>query len=77
MSAPISSSRLPAAWLSPASAARPGPWAGVLRCILRTVRTRQQLAALDERLLRDIGMSPGDALAEVNRLPWDVVSRRG
>ena len=38
-------------------------------------RTRRILAELDPRLLRDIGISRGQALDEVGRAPWDMVSR--
>ena len=35
------------------------------------IRTRRILAELDPRLLKDIGISRGDALREAARLPWD------
>jgi uncharacterized protein YjiS (DUF1127 family) len=35
------------------------------------VRTRRILAELDPRLLKDIGVSRGDAVREAARLPWD------
>ncbi len=34
-------------------------------------RERRALAALDARLLRDIGVSEADAQIEAARLPWD------
>lgn len=33
---------------------------------------RRQLAALDDALLEDIGLSRGDARREAARAPWDV-----
>ncbi|MEJ2029482.1 MAG: DUF1127 domain-containing protein [Maritimibacter sp.] len=39
-------------------------WRGV-------VRQRAQLGRLDDHLLRDIGVTAGDAQAEAARWPWD------
>jgi uncharacterized protein YjiS (DUF1127 family) len=40
--------------------------------MVRAIVTRRQLAAMDDRMLRDIGISRADALREADRLPWDV-----
>jgi uncharacterized protein YjiS (DUF1127 family) len=54
--------RLPkAAWLS---------FIGVLREWRQRSRDRAQLALLDERMLRDIGVSRGDLLVEINKPFW-------
>lgn len=42
------------------------------RLMLRAIATRRQLAAMDDRMLQDIGISRADALREADRLPWDV-----
>lgn len=47
-------------------------WAGWLRVMLRTISTRRQLARMDDRMLRDIGLSRSEALAEADRAPWDI-----
>lgn len=39
-------------------------------------RTRRILAELDPRQLKDIGISRGEAQAEVERAPWDIEPRR-
>jgi uncharacterized protein YjiS (DUF1127 family) len=51
-------------------APRPGLWV-----MLRAVWTRRQLAEMDDRMLRDIGISRVDALQEADRLPWDLTPR--
>lgn len=57
--------------LAPApKAPRPG-----LRAMLQAIRTRRQLAGMDDRMLRDIGISRVDALREAERLPWDLTPR--
>ena len=43
-----------------------------LRRFAITARTRRDLARLDERLLRDIGLTRHEADMEVSRTPWDV-----
>lgn len=37
-------------------------------------RSRQGLARLDDHLLRDIGVTRAEAMAEANRAPWDPPS---
>jgi uncharacterized protein YjiS (DUF1127 family) len=46
------------------------------RAMLRAALTRRQLAEMDDRMLRDIGISRADALHEAERAPWDL-GRRG
>jgi uncharacterized protein YjiS (DUF1127 family) len=46
------------------------------RAMLRATLTRRQLAEMDDRMLRDIGISRADALHEAERAPWDL-GRRG
>jgi len=55
---------------APAMAPRPG-----LRAIWRAIQTRRQLAEMDDRMLRDIGISRLDALQEAERAPWDLAPR--
>ncbi len=43
-----------------------------LGLMLRTMASRRHLARLDERALKDIGLSRAQALEEANRMPWDV-----
>ncbi len=60
-------------------AARPaqrGGWLSRLLAMRRAVRTRRELAALDERQLRDIGLTREAAMEEAMRAPWDLVARR-
>lgn len=42
----------------------------VLRCWVRRVRERRELGALTARDLRDIGVSPSDARAEMAKPFW-------
>ena len=46
-----------------------------LAAMLHAAATRRQLARLDERMLKDIGLSRADALAEAGRAPWDLEPR--
>lgn len=52
-------------------------WPEMLRLILRTLRTRQDLAGMEPRMLRDIGLTPGEATREAQRAPWDIGPHRG
>jgi uncharacterized protein YjiS (DUF1127 family) len=55
-------------WRSPKAMGR---WViGGLRQWRRRSRDRAQLAMLDDRMLRDIGLSRGDVLAEINKPFW-------
>lgn len=58
-------------WVRPSLPALPS-----LRTMLRAAITRRQLAEMDDRMLKDIGISRVDALQEAERLPWDL-GRRG
>lgn len=51
---------------------RPGSILALLRIALDLKRSRGRLAQLDPHLLRDIGLTPEDALAEAARPLWDV-----
>jgi uncharacterized protein YjiS (DUF1127 family) len=48
-----------------------GLWWKRLAQFRRAWATRRQLAELDPRLLRDIGLTEGEALREISRAPWD------
>lgn len=48
----------------------------VVASVARAVSTRRELAAMDDRMLADIGISRADAHAEAQRAPWDVTPRR-
>lgn len=39
-------------------------------------RTRRLLAELDPRLLKDVGLSRGEAIVEAERAPWDFGPRK-
>lgn len=43
-----------------------------LALMVRMLRTRAQLEALDDRLLRDIGVSRAEALREAGKAPWQA-----
>ncbi|MCO6419952.1 DUF1127 domain-containing protein [Siccirubricoccus sp. KC 17139] len=45
------------------------------RAMWRAIATRRQLAEMDDRMLRDIGISRADALHEAERAPWDLGRR--
>jgi uncharacterized protein YjiS (DUF1127 family) len=44
----------------------------VLRRMAEAIRTRRQLAAMDDRMLSDLAISRADALREAARGPWDA-----
>lgn len=50
-------------------------WLAWLAAMLRAIETRRHLAQMDERMLRDIGLTRGDAIEEANRAPWDLSAR--
>lgn len=52
-----------------------GLWVKQLAAFWRAWETRRQLAELDPRMLRDIGVTEGEALREVSRAPWDLGPR--
>jgi uncharacterized protein YjiS (DUF1127 family) len=45
---------------------------GTVAQALRTMLTRRDLAELEPRLLEDIGVNRGEAIAEAARAPWDL-----
>jgi uncharacterized protein YjiS (DUF1127 family) len=47
-----------------------------LQMMLRAITTRRQLAEMDDRMLKDVGISRVDALREAERLPWDLSRHR-
>jgi uncharacterized protein YjiS (DUF1127 family) len=40
-------------------------------------RERRALMALDDRMLKDIGLGRGDVARETMRAPWDLPNRTG
>lgn len=46
-----------------------------LREMRHAVEGRRALAAMDARMLADIGISPGEAAEEISRRPWDTAPR--
>jgi len=56
-------------WFFATSLARPRSGFGSM---LRAIVTRRQLARMDDRMLKDIGISRAEALAEAGRAPWDI-----
>jgi uncharacterized protein YjiS (DUF1127 family) len=52
-----------------------GTVAAGLRRVWRVATTRHALAQLDDRLLRDIGVSRAEVAAELHRAPWDTGRR--
>ena len=61
----------PLPWFRPSLPALPS-----LHAMMRAAITRRYLAEMDDRMLKDIGISRSDALREAERLPWDL-GRRG
>jgi uncharacterized protein YjiS (DUF1127 family) len=47
-------------------------WLDWLALTLRVVSTRRQLAQMDDRMLKDIGITRSEALMEAERSPWDI-----
>src|SRR4051812_2326104 len=62
---------------------RSAPWSyrpqvvTLLRIMWRTARSRALLREMEPRLLRDIGITRSDALAEASRAWWDIDSPDG
>ena len=52
-----------------------GALAAGLRRVWRAATTRPALAELDDRMLRDIGVTRAEVMAELNRAPWDSGAR--
>ena len=58
-------------WIvAPAVAEQPVGLVALVRAWLRRSRTRNDLAELDERLLRDIGLTRSDVVAESTKHFW-------
>jgi uncharacterized protein YjiS (DUF1127 family) len=47
-------------------------WREWLSAMLRAMETRRYLVEMDERMLKDIGITRSEALEEANRAPWDL-----
>lgn len=47
-------------------------WLAWLATAMRTIETRRRLAQMDDRMLKDIGVTPSEAWEEANRAPWDL-----
>ncbi len=58
----------------PARPARPSlrAWLGL---VMRTAQTRRDLAAMDDRMLADIGVTTTTAKTEAARPAWDTACR--
>lgn len=41
----------------------------------RVVQTRRTLLEMDARMLKDIGITHGQAIEEARRAPWDIAAR--
>lgn len=67
---------MPASLLAlPLALLRPSTLAGLPRALLRrsaVARSRRSLALLDDHLLRDIGLTRAQAIAEAERPSWDA-----
>lgn len=51
-------------------------WLAWLAEALRAISTRRQLAQMDDRMLKDVGLTRAEALEEAARAPWDFGRRR-
>ncbi len=47
-------------------------WLAWLAEAMRAVSTRRRLAQMDDRMLKDIGLTRSEALEEADRAPWDI-----
>ncbi len=54
------------------AAPRVSGWSVFFRRMMTVVETRLQLQELDDRMLRDIGITRHGALREASRAPWDI-----
>ncbi|MBR0655606.1 DUF1127 domain-containing protein [Plastoroseomonas arctica] len=64
---------------APVAATRLNPFrvfARVVGAAYRAAATRQELVGMDDRMLRDIGITRVDALREAARKPWDQAPTR-
>lgn len=52
-----------------------GGWLPWLAAMFRAIESRRRLAEMDARMLRDIGVTPAEALEEAERAPWDLSPR--
>jgi uncharacterized protein YjiS (DUF1127 family) len=50
-------------------------WLAWLAAAMHAIEGRRRLAEMDERMLKDIGVSRSDALEEAARAPWDLATR--
>lgn len=50
-------------------------WLAWLAAMLRAIETRRHLQEMDDRMLKDVGISRLDALREADRAPWDLGPR--
>lgn len=50
-------------------------WLAWLAAMMQAVRTRRDLAGMDARMLKDIGLTRSDAHEEIRRAPWDFGER--
>ena len=53
-----------------------GRWLGWLALAMQAISTRRHLAEMDGRMLKDIGLSRSEAMAEAARAPWDFSPTR-
>ena len=65
-----------AASAAPAAPAKRGGWLAWLTRTLRAIETRRHLTEMDDRMLKDIGITRMDARIEANRSPWDIAPYR-
>lgn len=52
-----------------------GGWIAWMTRCLQAIETRRHLAEMDDRMLKDIGITRLDALVESARSPWDTMPR--
>ncbi|HYF09033.1 MAG TPA: DUF1127 domain-containing protein [Acetobacteraceae bacterium] len=58
------------------AARRDGGWLAWLARCLEAVETRRALARMDDRMLKDIGLTRSEAQRESGRMPWDLSTPR-